>query len=54
MEATRQQKDPYTFAQLTVPTLGRLPKGKGDITLPNKLLQLLPGAWSLISSASDL
>lgn len=49
-----QQKEPYSLAQLTVPTLERLPKGKGEITLSNKLLQLLPGAWNLISSASDL
>lgn len=46
---TRQQKEPYSWAQLTVPTLERLPKGKGEITLSNKLLQLLPGAWNLIS-----
>jgi len=49
-----RQKEPYSLAQLTVPTLRRLPRGKGEITLSNKLLQLLPGAWNLISSASDL
>ena len=32
MEATGQQ-EPYSLALLTVPALGRLPKGKGDITL---------------------